>query len=119
MLKKAVLCGTAVCLLAGLFHLSLYRHWPHADRGTIAHRIAHIGAFGALALLLLPLARSRRDIWLITVAIFCASFGMELTQYYVFHFARDRQPVEWWDVRDNTVGLLLALLAVRFTRLRT
>jgi hypothetical protein len=44
---------------------------------------------------------------------------MELLQYHVFVFRRDRLPVEWWDIRDDTVGLLLALLAVHFTRLRT
>jgi hypothetical protein len=117
-LKKAALGGTAILLLAGLFTLSLRRKLPHPDPGTIAHRVAHIGAFGALALLLLPLARNRRETWLITGAIFCVACGMELLQYHVFVFRRDRLPVEWWDIRDNTVGLLLALLVVQFTRLR-
>jgi hypothetical protein len=116
-LKKAVLCGTATLLLAGLFYLSLRQ--PHRNGGTIAHRADHVGAFGALGLLLLPLARSRRDTWLIAAAIFCTGCGMELLQYHVFHFASTGQPVEWWDIRDDTVGFLLALLAVRFTRLRT
>jgi len=81
--------------------------------------VAHVGAFGALALLLLPLARSRTEMWLITGAIFCVACGMEMLQYHVFHFSRNGQAFEWWDIRDNTVGLLLSLLAVRFTRLRT
>jgi hypothetical protein len=118
-LRKVALAGTATLLLAGLFYLSLRRHWPYPNGGTLTHRVAHVGAFGVLALLLLPLARSRRETWLITAAIFCIACGMELLQYHVFHFHRERQPLEWWDIRDNTVGLLLALLAVRFTGLRT
>lgn len=119
MVKRAALSATAALLLASLFYLSLHRNWPNPTGGTIAHRVAHIGAFGMLALLLLPLARSRRETWLIIGAIFCVACGMELLQYHVFHFRRERQPIEWWDIRDDTVGLLLALLAVRFTRLRT
>jgi len=110
-------CGVAILLLAVLFYLSLRR--PHPYGGPITHRVAHVGAFGALALLVLPLARSRRETWLITAVIFCIACGMEMLQYHVFHFASNRQPIEWWDIRDNTVGLLLALLAVRYTRLRT
>jgi TRAP-type uncharacterized transport system fused permease subunit len=116
-LKKAALSGTAILLLAGMFYLSLRQ--PHRNGGTITHRVAHVGAFGVLALLLLPLARSPRETSLIAAAIFCLACGMEILQYHVFHFASNRQPVEWWDIRDNTVGLLLALLAVRFTRLET
>jgi TRAP-type uncharacterized transport system fused permease subunit len=115
--KKVVLCGTALLLLAGLVHLSLLR--PHRYGGPITHRVAHVVAFGTLALLLLPLARSSRATWLIAAAIFCVACGMELMQYQVFHFARVRQSIEWWDIRDNTVGIFLALLAVRFTRPRT
>jgi hypothetical protein len=118
-LKKGLLSGTAILLLASLFYLSLNNRWHHPSSGTIAHRAAHIGAFGVLALLLLPLARSPREMWLITAAIFCVGCGMEGLQYHVFHFARQREPIEWWDIRDNTVGLLLALLAARFSRLRT
>ncbi len=44
---------------------------------------------------------------------------MELLQYHVFEFYRNGQPLEWWDLRDDAVGLLLALLAVEFTRPRT
>jgi glycopeptide antibiotics resistance protein len=117
MLKKPILCGAAILLLAGLFYLSLNQ--ARRNGGTIAHRVDHIGAFGALALLLLPLARNRRETWLITAASLCVACGMELLQYHVFHFASNRQPIEWWDIRDNTVGILLALLAVQFTRLRT
>jgi len=116
-LKKSTLSGVAALFLAGLFYLSL--HQPRRNGGTILHRVEHVGAFGALGLLLLPLARNRRETWFIAAAIFCVGCGMELLQYHVFHFARFRQPVEWWDIRDNTVGVLLALLAVRFTRLRT
>ena len=85
----------------------------------IAHRVEHVGAFVALALLLLPLARNRRETSLVASAIFCLACGMELMQYQVFHFSRYRQQFEWWDIRDDSVGLLLALLAVRFTRTRT
>jgi TRAP-type uncharacterized transport system fused permease subunit len=118
-LKKPTLCGAAILLLAGLFYLSLHLNWPHPYAGTIPHRVAHVGAFGALALLLLPLARSRHETWLIAAAIFCIACGMEVLQYHVFHFSRYGQAFEWWDIRDNTVGLLLALLAARFARLET
>jgi TRAP-type uncharacterized transport system fused permease subunit len=118
-LRKTVSGGSALLLLAGLFYLSLHLNWPHPYVGTIPHRVAHVGAFGALALLLLPLVRSGRETWLIAAAIFCVACGMELLQYHVFHFSRYGQAFEWWDIRDDTVGLLLALLAVQFTRLGT
>ena len=118
MLKKAILSGAGILLLGGLFYLSLHDNWGHPHAGTIAHRVAHVGAFVAVALLLLPLARTSRETWLMAAAIFCIACGMEVLQYYVFHLHRERQPLEWWDIRDNTVGVLLALLAVRFTRFR-
>jgi hypothetical protein len=110
-LRKAATLGTAILLVVGLTLLSLWRQWPHPDTGTIAHRITHVGAFWALGLLVLPLGRSRGQICLAAAVVFAVALALELLQYHSF-----QQPFEWWDVRDNGVGLLLALLAVRFAR---
>jgi len=80
----------------------------------MTHRIEHVVAFGILGLMLLSLCRNSGQTWPVILALFCFGCGLELRQHQLF-----RQPFEWWDVRDDGIGLLLALLLLRFTRIRT
>ncbi|MGA2716214.1 MAG: VanZ family protein [Bryobacteraceae bacterium] len=79
----------------------------------MTRRIEHVVAFGILGVMLLSLCRNSGQKWVVTLALLCLACGLELRQHQLF-----RQPFEWWDVRDDGIGLLLALLLLRFTRIR-
>jgi hypothetical protein len=49
---------------------------------------------------------------MLAFAILCFAYALELRQHQIF-----RQSLEWWDVRDDGIGFLLALLLLRFTRI--
>jgi hypothetical protein len=117
--KRAVLLGAGILIVACLAYFAVQRRWARPLAASPIHRLEHVVGFGILGLVLLPLGRSRLEKLLIAVTIFAFGFGLELLQYFVFHYSYSKQPLEWWDVRDNAVGLMLALLAVGFTRLRT
>jgi len=79
----------------------------------MTHRISHVAAFGVLALLLLMLGRNGAQRLLATVGALALAMATEFAQYLDF-----RQPFEWWDVRDDGIGILLALALVRLARTR-
>jgi hypothetical protein len=110
------LFGAAAFGVACVTLLSLHDNWPHPAPDSFRHRAGHVSAFGILSLLLLPLGRGQTQKWVIAAAILSFALILELVQYQVFHFHRVHQPFEWWDIRDDSVGLLLALLALRFAR---
>jgi hypothetical protein len=105
---RAALFGTALVLIAGLTFVSLRPVGPHgATQGSIAHHLEHGVAFAVLALVLLPLGRSRSQKWMLALAIFFLAGALEMRQHQLF-----RQPFEWWDVRDDSIGILSACLVV-------
>jgi hypothetical protein len=112
-LKRAVLAGAALLWIAGLVFVSLHQVVPHAPQGSMLHPIEHVVAFGILGIMLLPLCRSRGPKLVVILAILGFACALEIGQHQLF-----RQPIEWWDVRDDGTGLLLALLLLRFTRIR-
>jgi hypothetical protein len=59
-------------------------------------------------LLLLPLCRSRAQEWMAVLAIVGLAIALEFRQHQVF-----RIPIEWLDVRDDAIGVALALLVIR------
>lgn len=108
-----------ILLIAILTYAAVQQRWPRLGANSLLHRAEHIVAFGILGLVFLPFGRRRPEKLFIAAAIFVFGFGLEVLQYFVFHYSYTKQAFEWWDVRDNAVGLMLALLAVSFTRLRT
>ena len=104
MLTRATLLSTAIVLIAGL---TLFSLGPHMARRGIPHRLEHVIAFAVLALLLLPLGQNRPQKWFVVSAIFCVACALEIRQHQVFN-----QAFEWWDVRDDSLGVVLALLLV-------
>jgi hypothetical protein len=109
-LRRAILAGLAILWIACLVFVSVVRIVPHAPQGTTLHGIEHAAAFGILALMLLPLCGNRRQKWVVTLAMLCFAGGLELGQHQVYGHS-----LEWGDVWDDGVGILLALL-LEFTR---
>jgi hypothetical protein len=71
-----------------------------------------MGAFGVTGLLLLVLCRSRVQEWLAILAIVCLAVALEDGQHLLFKNVN----FEWWDVRDDIIGLLFAWLLIRSSR---
>jgi hypothetical protein len=78
------------------------------------HRVVHFVGFGGAELLLLLLAINRRQQAHRIVGMVVLALGIELTQHFVL---RGRY-FEWWDVRDDVMGILAAFLIVDVMRLR-
>jgi len=81
---------------------------PYALHHPVAtgHRVAHILTFGVTALLfLLPTDRPRSQA-LAVGAAFLLGCAIEVTQFAIT-FA---PMLEWWDVRDDAIGIAGALL---------
>lgn len=113
MLRRAALTGLAILWIACLIFVTVYRFAPQTPHGSIAHRSEHVVAFGILGLMLLPLARSNALKWWIALAMLVFAGALELGQHKIFG-----QTFEWWDVRDDGIGILAALLLLRLTRIR-
>ena len=71
--------------------------------------------FGATALLFLALGRKRGDDWKAAAAVVCLAAAIELAQLLIY-----RMPFgyEWWDVREDTIGVAIAMLLDRRTGVR-
>ena len=104
-----ILGGAGLLWIAGLAYFSLRRIVPHAGPGTQLHRIEHMAAFGVLGLLLLVVCRTRVQEWLAVLAIVCLALALEDGQHLLFK----NVTFEWWDVRDDIIGLLFAWLLIR------
>lgn len=103
----------AIVWLVVLTAVSLQPYRPPGESQTSGHRIAHAIAFGVPALMLLRLARSLRQQWAASLIVLCLALAIETAQHLIYGNA-----FEWWDVRDDTIGLLIAILLHRWTRAR-
>jgi hypothetical protein len=74
------------------------------------HREAHWLAFAGAAFLLLALSRNRLQQICSAIALFLLGFSLEYLQHLIY-----RGPMEWWDVRDDTLAIFFALAVYRFT----
>lgn len=110
--RTRLLLGTAAALLILLVvYLSVRRILPNAT-GTGFHRFEHVAAFALLGLLLFPLCQTRgQERWVaLAVAAFAAALEYGQSRFFI------NVNFEWWDVRDDVVGLLLAWLLIRSLR---
>jgi hypothetical protein len=48
------------------------------------------------------------------LGVLCLAVAIETSQYLLYN-----NPFEWWDVRDDTIGILIAALLIRRTRVRS
>lgn len=106
------MAGLAVLWIACMAYFSLRHLVRHAGAGTAAHRIEHAAAFGFLGLLVLPLSRNRVQEWMLALTIAALAATLELAQHLIFR----NTVFEWWDVRDDSIGVLFAWLVVRSIR---
>ena len=73
------------------------------------HREIHWLAFAGATFLLLLLSRNRRqEIWS-AVGVFLLGLSLECLQHLFY-----RNPMEWWDVRDDTLSILAAFALYQF-----
>ncbi len=79
------------------------------------HQIMHVTMFGATALILLALGRRRGDDWRAAAVTVALAIAIEAAQLAIY-----RMPFgfEWWDVREDTIGVVLAMLLDRRTGVR-
>ena len=77
------------------------------------HRGVHWLAFAGAALLLLALARNRRQEIRSAIAVFLLGLSLEYLQHVIYGNA-----MEWWDVRDDTLAILAAFVLYQLTRAR-
>jgi hypothetical protein len=85
-----------------LLIVSLQPRRPANFHSSIAHHVAHLLAFGALAFLAtVGFGDARRiALWPATAA-FLFGFAIEFVQH-----VHNRKSIEWHDVRDNAIGIL-------------
>jgi hypothetical protein len=94
--------------LALLILGSLQPARPGVVKGN--HVPIHYVAFAGAALLLFSLSRSRRREALGALATFFLGFSLELLQHLIY-----RNHLEWRDVADDGLAILLALALYRLT----
>jgi hypothetical protein len=72
------------------------------------HRGLHFLSFGGVALLLLLLARTRYQEIRAVLGVCLLGLSLEYMQHLLY-----RNPMEWWDVRDDTLAVLAAFALYR------
>ena len=98
-----------VCLV--VISLQPYRPLGNGQSPSTIHRIEHLIAFATTGLLLLALSRSRKSEWAAALSILCLAAGIETGQHLIY-----RGAFEWWDVRDDAIGFVIAAILNRWTR---
>jgi hypothetical protein len=76
------------------------------------HREIHWLAFAGATFLLLLLSRNRRQEIRSAIGAFLLGLSLECLQHFIY-----RNPMEWWDVRDDSIGTLAAFALYAGSRL--
>lgn len=102
MLMRAALRRVAIVWVICLVIFSLQPNRAPGTRGrAVPHQSEHVVVFGATAVLLITLARNRREEWIAAGGVVGLAVAIELAQLAIY-----RMPVgfEWWDVREDSLG---------------
>jgi hypothetical protein len=78
------------------------------------HRLVHMFAFGSSWFLVSLLTRNDREALEAVGQIMAVGFLVELAQCVLYSHGR---VFEWWDIRDDAIGIAVAFLAVHLARL--
>jgi hypothetical protein len=107
-LTRGLLKRIAVIWIVCLIVASLQPFRPPATTGRASHKhqIEHVLVFGATALLLLALARTRKEEMKAAGGVVCLGTVIEISQFLIYRFPA----FEWWDVREDTIGAAIALV---------
>ena len=104
----------AVIWVALLIVISIQPFRVHALRNFAHFHFAlHVLWFGLAALLFLALSQSLRLEWIVTVSLICLGAAIEAAQTALYHHR-----FEWKDLRADSLGVLVAFLAIRLVRRR-
>ena len=112
-LQKAALLWV-ICLV--LFSLQPLRPEGTRGRGVLLHQIEHVVIFAATGVLLVTLGRSKSEEWLALLCVVALAGAIEAAQLAIY---RMELGFEWWDVRDDSIGALFGLIAVRLIPVRS
>ena len=88
---------------------------PFRPKGLHAagpHRALHIGVFAGTALVLVALSEGRRQKLGRAFALAGLGLFLEFAQHIFY-----RNPMEWWDVRDDTLAIVLAYASYQLVSL--
>lgn len=77
------------------------------------HRLYHLLSFGATALLLMLVARTKTGEFGGAFATIVLGVVIEVGQYLSNDFV-----LEWWDIRDDTIAVIAALLLIQWPKIR-
>jgi VanZ family protein len=114
MLTRQALRLIATLWIAGLVVVSLQPWRPEGESQSIVHQVLHLVSFGAAGLMLFALSRNSKQIRTAALAVFCLAVVIETSQHMLY-----KNAFEWWDVRDDTIGVLLGGILIRWTRIRS
>jgi uncharacterized membrane protein len=114
MLTRQRLRLLAAVWIAGLVAVSLQPWRPHGESQSIVHQVLHVVLFGAAALMLAALSRTGKQASTAALAIFALAVAIETSQHLLY-----KDPFEWWDVRDDTIGVAFAWMLIRWTGIKS
>lgn len=77
---------------------------------SLSHRWIHFLAFGSSFLVLSRLAGGKREELLAAVEIVGIGCAVEVVQCGQFYWQAHRMAFEWWDIRDDAIGVAAALV---------
>lgn len=103
-LLRVIAVPWTLCLIIG----SLSPDYIKESIGTHSHhRPYHFLSFGATALLYLLISNTRRQEWISLAGAFTLGLGLETMQSLSDGY------FEWWDLRDDALGILIAFALFR------
>jgi hypothetical protein len=114
MLTRQVLRRIATLWIAGLVAISLQPWRPHGESQSIVHQLWHLVSFGGAAAMLFTLSRNAKQVLTAALGIFCLAIAIETSQHLLY-----KNAFEWWDVRDDTIGVAFAWMLIRWTGIRS
>jgi hypothetical protein len=114
MLTRHLLRLLAAVWIVGLLAVSLQPWRPHGESQSIVHQVWHVVSFGAAGLMLFALSRNAKQASTAALGIFCLTVAIETSQHLLY-----KNPFEWWDVREDTIGIAFAWMLIRWTGVKS
>jgi hypothetical protein len=81
---------------------------------SVFHHIEHVLIFAATTLVLIAPPRTRRQDWAAASVAACLAFAIELAQLEIYSLPA----VEWWDIREDLIGIAAAILLIGMPAIR-
>jgi hypothetical protein len=114
MLRRQLLRRIAIVWILGVVAVSLQPWRPQGESQSIVHPVSHMVLFGVAAAMLFALSENARQAWATALEIFCLAMAIETSQHLLY-----KNLFEWWDVRDDTIGVAAAWMLIRWTGIKS